>query len=77
VLLTNIQWEGGTGPRSGWGALYEPNLALVSPSHWYRAGFEVDRFDVCSGSTRQYVLTIEAWLPRRVPTSPLPASALA
>ncbi len=71
VFLTNIQWDGGTGPNSGWGWLGEPNSALVSPSTWYRTTFQVERFDVCSGGTRQYVLTISVWLPPRRITSPL------
>ena len=72
VRLTNIQWDGGTGPDSGWGWLGEPNSALVWPSHWYRTTFQVERYDLCSGGTRQYVLTIGVLLPpRRIPASPL------
>lgn len=72
LLLTNIHWDGGTGPSSGWGWLGEPNVALVWPSHWCRTSFEVESFDLCAGGTRQYVLTIGVWLPpRRIPTSPL------
>ncbi|MGO9960829.1 MAG: hypothetical protein ACLP50_33440, partial [Solirubrobacteraceae bacterium] len=42
VLLTNIQWDGGTGSNSGWGWSGEPNSALVSPSNWYRTSFQVE-----------------------------------
>jgi hypothetical protein len=71
VHLTNIEWDGGTGPDSGWGWLGEPNNALLWPSHWYRTSFEVESFDVCAGAARQYVLTIGVWLPPRRPLSPL------
>jgi hypothetical protein len=46
-------------------------LALVSPSHFYRTLFQVERFDVCTGGKRQYVLTVGVYLPPRIPTSPL------
>jgi hypothetical protein len=68
VLLTNIEWGAGGPDASQWTALYP---ALVSPSHWYRTDLEVERFDVCSDDSRQYVLTVSVYLPRRIPTSPL------
>lgn len=63
ALLTNIHWWVEYTSMGGEG--------LVSPSHWYRVGVAVERFDVCPGTNRQYVLAIGVYLPRRVPTSPL------
>ena len=72
MRLTHISWVLDSGPNGSWGWGGESYDALVWPSHWYRTLIEVERFDVCRGGKRQYVLTVGVYLPhRRIPTSPL------